>query len=101
MGMPLVVEEDVRAQGFQDASFVHAAEKMGFVDSDVPGAQCIDDALVGWCAAGRHNGGLQETSVIAVLFLPFVFQRAEVAEFLEEVSKRARGDGSLCLLGFR
>ena len=101
MGMLLIVEENVRAQSFQDASFVHAAKEMGFVDRDIPGAQGVDDALMGGRAAGCHDGGLQETAIIAVLFLPFVLQRTEVAKLLEQIAKWSRGNGGLGLLGFR
>ena len=36
VGVLLVVEEDVRTKRLQDASLVHAAQKMRLIDGDVP-----------------------------------------------------------------
>ena len=66
---PLVVEEHVGLVGAQEGPLVAAAEKKALVEPDVPGAQGLDDPLVGGCAAGRDEGRADGTGIFAELAL--------------------------------
>src|SRR5216117_4446881 len=59
----LVVEKNVRAESLQERTLVQPAQKQGFVDADVPGAERAHDAFVGGRAARRHQGGTDGRAV--------------------------------------
>src|SRR2546430_163412 len=59
----LVLGKNVRAEGLQERALVQPAQKQGFVDADVPGAQRAHDAFVGGRAARRHQRGADGRAV--------------------------------------
>ena len=100
MRMLLIVKENVRFQRFQYSAFIHAAEEMGFVNSDVPAAQGMDHPAVRRGTAGGNDGSFEKTLVIWITFLPFIFQIPQIAEFTEKIAQGAGGDGSFRVGGF-
>jgi len=42
----LIVEENIRTEGFQKLRLGHAAEEQRLIDSDMPGAQGANDAFM-------------------------------------------------------
>src|SRR2546430_6519561 len=94
----LVVEKNVRAEGFQERALVQPAQKQGFVDADVPGAQRAHDAFVGGRAARRHQRGADGRAVRREFGLDAMQRRQKT---LERASRQrllgrsdlARGEG--------
>ena len=80
MRMALIVEENMWAKRLQNASLVHAAEKICLIDGDILGTQRVDDTPMGRGAAGSDDGGFQKTLVIPILFFSLVFEDAEIAQ---------------------
>src|SRR5256714_2372039 len=88
----LVVEKNVRAEGFQERALVQPAQKQGFVDADVPGAQRAHDAFVGGRAARRHQGGADGRAVRREFGLDAMQRREETLERASRQRLLGRGD---------
>ena len=100
MGGPLVVEVDVRTQLLQDSAFVHAAEREGLVDGDVPVSERGGESPLRRAVARRDDGGAQEPVVFRVGALAFLLHRMQAAELGEEVGERAGAERDARLAGF-
>ena len=100
MRVLLIVEEDVRFQCFQNPSFVHAAEEVGFIDGDVPAAQGVDDPAVGRGTAGGDDGGFEEAIVSWIALFSFIFKCPQISQFAEEITQGPGGNGVLSVGGF-
>ena len=81
MWMLLIIKENMRFQRFQNPTFIHAAEKMGFIDGDIPTAQGVDHPAVCRGTAGGDDGSFEKTLVTWITFFAFIFQCPQVTEF--------------------
>src|SRR5437773_11333197 len=88
----LVVEKNVRAESFQERALVQPAQKQGFVDADVPGAQRAHDAFVGRRAARRHQGGAHGRAVRREFGLDAMQRRQKTLERASRQRLLGRGD---------
>ena len=100
MRMLLIVKENMGLQRFQYSAFIHAAQEMGFVNSDIPAAERMDHPAVRRGTAGGNNGSFEKTFILRVALFPFIFQSPQVTQFAEKIAQWAGGDGSFRIGGF-
>lgn len=88
-----IVEEDVRAKGFEEGPLGAPAQEQRLVDAHAPFTQGEDDALVCRGRAGRHQGGA-DGRVLAGK------GRLQVVQRVEKAAEGAAGQGFAGMLGF-
>ena len=99
MGGPLVVEVDVRTELLQDAAFVHAAEREGLVDGDVPVSERGGETPLCRAVARGDDGGSEKSVVVRIGAAAVLLHGVQAAELGEEVGEGAGAERDLRLRG--